>query len=219
MNKISAIEKSKTNYFEERKNKVKKYEKRILAHEKKFENHSWQIFGQLNTNSNDNLTINLKTKTDSIENINKDNFFFIDCDFEKAKNFESCSLKSFLELKVAKKRDFKKFLKKYHFFAPITRSSVIMKSLAKILSKYKKDINFLNDSELSKGPNSIIENYKNSIVLLVKKGKISTKIGSLKESPETIADRIDILKSSLDLKDLKIKELYLKPLYGKPTKL
>lgn len=212
------IEKHLQEYLKQRQEKVKKYQNRLMRHKNTVMNQKWQIRILLKDQKESNKLLNLsfeKTKEPYAYS-----FLILDSGHSSLPNIFCYDLKSFLDLKKTAKRTYTKLLHDCLILAPVQKSALIMKSLAKVVSRYNKSIIFVPESTMTKEPKDLIKDYENKCFLKVDKNNIiNFKLGHLRESTEDILKRISNIQQILVNNGLEILDLYIKPSFGKPLKL
>lgn len=129
----------------------------------------------------------------------------------------SCDLKQFLNLKQEKKRVCKKYLRQRLFLAPLSKSTIIMKTLAKIIARYNKNIVFVADQVLAKDAKEVMKIYQNRCYVKLE-GTVSTvKLGLLREEPTILAERLCRLHEALINNESEVDFVTIKPSFGRVT--
>ena len=213
-NIATKIKKVKEDYIAERLEKVSKYKNRLERHEKTIGNQSWQVVMSLKNKDQKLISVDFEPSQPYVRK-----YLVLDSGYSSKNNIICYDSNSFINLKQQQKRLYKKLLQESVILAPLSKSSVIMKSLAKVVAKYNKGILFVSDKDYNNPLEEIVKNYQNKAYLKINKGKALLTLGYLKDSEETLAKRINVLKDCIINNNLELSDISIKPSFGKPISL
>ena len=128
---------------------------------------------------------------------------------ESKDSYISYSLDDFIKLKETNKKFFKKIIKKYNLVVPSGLAAKVLKSFGKIFQRYNKT------PILSSGivdPNTIEKRQYYRLT----SHRIQGKLGSAKDSENSLNDRLNLIAESLILKGYSIVKKMVKTTQGKP---